>query len=998
MRAINQRPVMAVVLVALLALAAPSLRAQSGASSSKIDATDDEFIHFVGRYGEVLKLRKGYVIQPSMHGAVEVINYHSEARSAFSESIERFHPRPEEFIPENFTRYALIQLIVMPWSESSSKSLGELKRLKIADLRASGVGFVLIEDPHFPEIYGRWPEGSFEVRVSTPYRLSQLYTASSSHLCILTSGRDTPPSTVIGSYYSWMRSSLARWIVPQEPLKEMLADSSAPRSAWKNQISLRVFTRPDIWVTWAILSGICFVLTGFLMFFGRGAAIRRACLYIMLFSHAGAVIGALVGLVLFPFEWFGRHLPISFAVACLFMPLLAWIVGRVRGGKESRRGSAGVTAWASAATVFLAYCGSWDWGDGFSPHVPAFTSVVAFAFYAIAGLIFAALDALGGRNSGSRALWAFVLLVAASSRAAGQATAVPIEKSRPNSIDGDASFVARANLAAKQITPESAVKDAENILRKTRVIYKYQRVEIKGIWSKSDTNDAYRDLFDKQIEPSHIGDSDNSRVIQLPDWMRRIRDYGKDLSELHQDAYQQLSGSAEKTVKELAGQEVNEIVAHSWGTEIVYNAILAGKILPPRRLIVAGMPDRDLEKWKALSKYTGTEVIVYANESDPVAETARFGGGMTENLGRLVLPGVGALKEVPSPFAPPFEAQWEAACRKFDCNPHGRQAAPPTFDHKYDGGTHDRLAYYEAMLNDGTIPLEASDARKLGERQKAMIDAKASQLYAAALDDEISRITGREAARAGGEASFLQGISRIAPISRQARDTFVVQEAAARAAWERDPEYLAYKTRSDEYRRKRDETDQIEYEKSRAERERQVEHWADMKRRWRYLLETTGVACSNPDALEQQARQGNVPGVSLSDLDLAWQMNRIETVGMKDRPVANECQKYILAAIRGSSGLVSGNEILVWSRRYRKEHPTLVGRFTTTLTDFFSAMGEAFQGDPSSPRERSNGAAQGGPITREPAERPQPETRERETRHSPDDWSSLRQLRGFKGF
>lgn len=166
-----------------------------------------------------------------------------------------------------------------------------------------------------------------------------------------------------------------------------------------------------------------------------------------------------------------------------------------------------------------------------------------------------------------------------------------------------------------------------------------------------------------------------------------------------------------------------------------------------------------------------------------------------------------------------------------------------------------------------------------------------------------------------------------------------------------------------------------------------------MKRRWRYLLETTGLACSNPDALEQQARQGKVPGVSLSDLDLAWQMNRIETVGMKDRPVANECQKYIMTEINRSNGPVSGSEILAWARRYRRDHPTLIGRFTTTISDFFTAMGEAFESGPGSPPERSNGAAGGAPI-----ERAQPETREREPRHSPDDWSSLRQLRGFKGF
>ena len=170
-----------------------------------------------------------------------------------------------------------------------------------------------------------------------------------------------------------------------------------------------------------------------------------------------------------------------------------------------------------------------------------------------------------------------------------------------------------------------------------------------------------------------------------------------------------------------------------------------------------------------------------------------------------------------------------------------------------------------------------------------------------------------------------------------------------------------------------------------------------MRRRWKYLLATTGLACSDPDELERQARQGNMPGVSLSDLDIAWQMNRIETVSSKDRPVANECQKYILTAINTSDSLVSGSQILAWGRRYRNEHPTLLKRFTTSIADFFSAMGEAFQGDPttsaSEPRERSSGGAVDAPVERE-----RPEAREPATRHSPDNWESLRHLRGFKDF
>lgn len=992
MRGNNVRIILFFVCAALLVIASPSLHAQAG--SPDLSMPNDEFNRYVGHYGEVFKVRRGLVVQPSMHGATEVINFHWESRIAFSDSSEPFNPKPEDFVAENFTRYALIQMIIMPWSDSSSKSLDELKRLKIEDLSLSGVGFEVFDDPHFPLVYGQWPQGSFEVWVSTPYRLSQLYTTSSSHLCILTSGQDTPPSTVISHGYLWIRSSLARWLVPQTKVDELLNPKPlTPTQVWAKGVPGRNSLKPAFWMIWAAACGILGLLVGFLKFLKRWDALRRMSLSLLVFSHVGALIGGLLGLVLWPVAWSSRQFLIPSALACLLMPLLALLVARIQGIRPRRRALIGVTAWALAASAYFGYFNlTSNWAADFSPHLPFDTAINTFVFYAIAGIIFGLLNSMRNDAAGARMSLVLAVLLLMSPETWAQSV-VPIEKARPNPIEGDANFIARTRLTARGVTPESKKKDAELNLRKTQAIYKYQRVEIKGVWVKDDTNDTLRELFDKQIEPSHIGDTDNAVVLPMPSWIKSSLNHLKDLGSLHQDAYNQLSKAATRAVEELAGQEVNEIVAHSWGTEIVYNAILAGKILPPRRLIVAGMPDRDLAKWRALSKYTGTEVVVYANESDRVAGAARLGGKIldssetsSEKIARERLEGtIGA---------PDFDSAWQVACRRpRNCNPHNRKAPPPNYDYVYKKPTHSRLEYYKAMLDDGVIPPETADARKLGEQQDALIADESNRLYVAALEEEVAKIPGHGDARSNGEASFLRGISRIAPISQQARAAFAVQEEAARSAWAKDPEYLAYKARSDEYRRKRDEADQLQYEASQAERNRQVAHWADMKRRWRYLLETTGLACSNPDELEQQARQGKVPGVSLSDLDLAWQMNRIETVGMKDRPVANECQKYILSAISGSNGLVSGSEVLAWSRRYRSEHPTLVGRFTTTIADFFTAMGDAFESGPGSPPERSSESAAGAPI-----ERAQPETRERESRHSPDDWPSLRQLRGFKGF
>src|ERR1017187_3278518 len=52
-----------------------------------------------------------------------------------------------------------------------------------------------------------------------------------------------------------------------------------------------------------------------------------------------------------------------------------------------------------------------------------------------------------------------------------------------------------------------------------------------------------------------------------------------------------LSDRGKEVLQPLVGKEVNQIVCHSWGTQIVYNAILSGYIKPPKLLIVLGAPD-----------------------------------------------------------------------------------------------------------------------------------------------------------------------------------------------------------------------------------------------------------------------------------------------------------------------------------------------------------------------------------------------------------------------
>ncbi|MDE2143325.1 MAG: hypothetical protein KGJ84_13025 [Elusimicrobia bacterium] len=192
-----------------------------------------------------------------------------------------------------------------------------------------------------------------------------------------------------------------------------------------------------------------------------------------------------------------------------------------------------------------------------------------------------------------------------------------------------------------------------------------------------------------------------------------------------------------------------------------------------------------------------------------------------------------------------------------------------------------------------------------------------------------------------GDDAFLSGIAQIKPISQNARNIAATRLAA-------DPEYLDYLANHQRIMREYDASvaqAASEYaaetarwaEQTRANHER----FEEMERSWDYLQTMTGLACSNPDALDRLGREGKAPGVGVSDIDWDWHMSRTEGSGKNEHPVVNACQAYILNAIRRANGMTSGGELTALARRYRDENPGLIGRFTTSIGEFFSALGSA---------------------------------------------------------
>ena len=230
-----------------------------------------------------------------------------------------------------------------------------------------------------------------------------------------------------------------------------------------------------------------------------------------------------------------------------------------------------------------------------------------------------------------------------------------------------------------------------------------------------------------------------------------------------------------------------------------------------------------------------------------------------------------------------------------------------------------------------------------------------------------------EPTRDAGDASFLQGLGQIPTISRQARDAFAAQEAAGVAEWKKDPEYVAYRARIDDaYKRM-----EVDYA---AQESRRHEHFMAMKKRWDYLKAMADLVCSNPDAFEKLGREGKVPGVSLPDHDLDWELNKNEAAAME-----NPCQKSLLTSLLQAGGLISGDDILMLARRYRSEHPTLLQRTGRALEEFGDALKDLF------PSPGTGGGSGSGTVGRN-------SEGGATSRPSPDDWGSLNQLRGMTGF
>jgi hypothetical protein len=113
-------------------------------------------------------------------------------------------------------------------------------------------------------------------------------------------------------------------------------------------------------------------------------------------------------------------------------------------------------------------------------------------------------------------------------------------------------------------------------------------------------------------------------------------------------------------------------------------------------------------------------------------------------------------------------------------------------------------------------------------------------------------------------------------------------------------------------------------------------HWAAVDAaqevNWRYIKTLVGLACSAPDSLSDQARQGNI---------LRAEMDEVALLNHKGGSYLNRCESALIFDMceqMARSNSVLTSDLVTWAKEYRRAHPSLIDRFKTTLAEFFDAL------------------------------------------------------------
>lgn len=256
------------------------------------------------------------------------------------------------------------------------------------------------------------------------------------------------------------------------------------------------------------------------------------------------------------------------------------------------------------------------------------------------------------------------------------------------------------------------------------------RVEITGVGSNDNTYKVNQRIFDAQIKPSFTNDENSilgnlRRGIKLGyEYFAPNSDPISAFQKLHDSVEFERAAAGETTARarevlaDYKHLEINEIVAHSWGTELVYAAILNGELRPPKKLIVVGVPDDDHAKWEMLAARTGTEVHWVRAPNDLIAKAGAHA--------------------VSRQFPVDYKARWDALCsdpvKGAACRAHNRKPKSVVWEEIGDiagAAGHDRVEYYSSIETQGILK---GSVLELRAAETAVKEAEIREVKKAALE------------------------------------------------------------------------------------------------------------------------------------------------------------------------------------------------------------------------------------------------------------------------
>lgn len=316
-------------------------------------------------------------------------------------------------------------------------------------------------------------------------------------------------------------------------------------------------------------------------------------------------------------------------------------------------------------------------------------------------------------------------------------------------------------------SPEAVRREVrEELLKERRIPHRFQRVEIAGVGATDDTNGTLPDMIDKQLKTSHLNEvlPEDQRIVDPLSIRKRIADaknkiyayFGKDVREAFSDTRGSASPRSQRIIAQLKDATINELFAHSWGTEVVYLGILNGDIIPPKKLVIMGVPESNQEKWRLLAAYTGIEVHVVGFEWDKARmlgdAALKFKSGLPKDTASLKKlwnekceKRTGKLTSCADPA--------KFVQKKFDYNLHVRPPNVPKdkfIQGNLTASDHEKILYYTYLSNRN---LFNKTVAQLEAPQVPLIKAEENRILAEALAEARAMIAeANAAAKAAADA------------------------------------------------------------------------------------------------------------------------------------------------------------------------------------------------------------------------------------------------------